>query len=107
MAPPGGARRWDRLGRGGGAARGLTWSWWAAQAATRSVFEHLLLLLGQRGVDVGLGGLRGPIELLLGAGELVLGELTVLLERLQLLAGGAAQVADRDAAVLGHAPDAP
>ena len=47
---------------------------------------------------VGFCGLGELVELLLGPGQLVLGEVAVLLERLELLAAGPAQVADGDPA---------
>src|SRR4051812_12159314 len=72
-----------------------------------SVFEQLLLLVGQGSVDLRLGGLGDLVELLLGPAELVFGELSVLLEALELLATGPAQVAHGDPTVFGHALDDP
>ena len=52
-------------------------------------------------VDLGDDLVRELLELLLGPVELVLGDVAVLLERLELLAGVAADVAHRDPALLG------
>src|SRR4029079_4532452 len=63
--------------------------------------EQLLLLVLEQLVDLG-DDLVGPLlEVLLGAIEVVLADLAVLLEPLELVAGMAAGVADGDPALLG------
>src|SRR4051794_32053441 len=59
-----------------------------------SILEQFLLLDGQCVIDVGFGGLGQLVELGLGPAELILAEITLLLEGLELLAARATQVAD-------------
>src|SRR5215213_7111102 len=69
-----------------------------------SHLEQLGLLVPEQLVD-GVGVLLGRrLQALLGTGHVVLSDLTVLLHPLELLLGVAAQVAHRDAALLGLVP---
>src|SRR4051794_31169554 len=68
---------------------------------TASYLDELGFLVLEHLVDR-VGVLLGDaVESLLGAGDVVLADLAILLELLQAVLGGTPQVADRDPAVLG------
>src|SRR4029453_12718011 len=70
-----------------------------------SLIEQLFFLVRQRPVEGRLVGVGHVVELLLGPLQVVRPEIAVLLHALELVAGGPAQVAEGDLALLRHVPD--
>src|SRR5262245_12956786 len=66
----------------------------------RSDLEQLVVLVLERGVDVGFPGVGELVEFFLGPGQLVFRGVTIFHERVELVARSPPDVADGDFALL-------
>src|SRR5581483_7803 len=67
--------------------------------------QQLVLFVLERLVDLAFVGVGELVQLLFGAGDLVLGRLTIFHQSVELVSRAPAQVADRDLALLSEVPD--